>query len=87
MNSLFSYKVAGLRRFKETEQIDYEELQKIAEEHRPKLLVCGASAYSRIINFERIGQIARSVGARMFADTLTLPTNCCRVSSVAGAAR
>src|ERR671929_147565 len=53
---------------KETEQIDYDELQKIAEEHRPKLLVCGASAYPRIIDFERIGQIARSVGARMFAD-------------------
>jgi glycine hydroxymethyltransferase len=43
-------------------------LQRIAEEHRPKLLVCGASAYPRTIDFERIGQIARSVGARMFAD-------------------
>src|ERR671929_45053 len=53
---------------KETEQIDYDELQKIAEEHRPKLLVCGASAYPRTIDFERIGRIARSVGARMFAD-------------------
>src|SRR5918995_310036 len=63
-----SYKVADYGVSKETEQIDYDELQKIAEEHRPKLLVCGASAYSRIIDFERIGQIARSVGARMFAD-------------------
>ena len=43
-------------------------LQRIAEEHKPKLLVCGASAYPRIIDFERIGEIARSVGARMFAD-------------------
>jgi glycine hydroxymethyltransferase len=63
-----SYKVAGYGVSKETEQIDYDELQKLAEEHKPKLLVCGASAYPRIIDFERIGQIARSVGARMFAD-------------------
>jgi glycine hydroxymethyltransferase len=63
-----SYKVADYGVSKETEQIDYDQLQKIAEEHRPKLLVCGASAYPRIIDFERIGQIARSVGARMFAD-------------------
>ena len=63
-----SYKVADYGVSKETEQIDYDELQKIAEQHRPKLLVCGASAYPRTIDFERIGQIARSVGARMFAD-------------------
>jgi glycine hydroxymethyltransferase len=63
-----SYKVAGYGVSKETEQIDYDELQKLAEEQKPKLLVCGASAYPRIIDFERIGQIARSVGARMFAD-------------------
>jgi len=64
----FSYKVADYGVSKDSEQIDYDELQKIAEEHRPKLLVCGASAYPRTINFERIGQIAKSVGARMFAD-------------------
>jgi len=63
-----SYKVADYGVSRETEQIDYDELQKIAEEHRPKLLVCGASAYPRTIDFERIGQIAQSVGARMFAD-------------------
>jgi glycine hydroxymethyltransferase len=63
-----SYKVADYGVSKETEQIDYDELQRIAEEHRPKLLVCGASAYPRIIDFKRIGEIARSVGARMFAD-------------------
>jgi glycine hydroxymethyltransferase len=63
-----SYKVADYGVSKETEQIDYDELQRIAEEHRPKLLVCGASAYPRTIDFERIGQISRSVGARMFAD-------------------
>lgn len=63
-----SYKVADYGVSQETEQIDYDELQKLAEEHRPKLLVCGASAYPRTIDFARIGEIARSVGARMFAD-------------------
>jgi glycine hydroxymethyltransferase len=63
-----SYKVADYGVSRETERIDYDELQRIAEEHRPKLIVCGASAYPRTIDFERIGQIARSVGARMFAD-------------------
>ncbi|MDX6696478.1 MAG: glycine hydroxymethyltransferase [Blastocatellia bacterium] len=63
-----SYKVADYGVSRETEQIDYDELQRIAEEHKPKLIVCGASAYPRTINFERIGEIAKSVGARMFAD-------------------
>lgn len=64
----FSYKVAAYGVSRETEQIDYDELQHIAEEHKPKLIVCGASAYPRTIDFERIGDIARSIGARMFAD-------------------
>ncbi len=63
-----SYKVADYGVSRETEQIDYDELQRLAEQHRPKLLVCGASAYPRIIDFERISAIAKSVGARMFAD-------------------
>lgn len=63
-----SYKVADYGVSRETEQIDYDQLQRIAEEHKPKLIICGASAYPRTINFERIGEIARSVGARMFAD-------------------
>ena len=63
-----SYKVADYGVSRETETIDYDELQRIAEHERPKLIVCGASAYPRIIDFERIGEIARSVGARMFAD-------------------
>src|SRR5713226_3377278 len=63
-----SYKVADYGVSRETEMIDYDELQRIAERERPKLIVCGASAYPRIIDFERIGEIARSVGARMFAD-------------------
>jgi glycine hydroxymethyltransferase len=63
-----SYKVADYGVSRETEQIDYDELQRIAEEHKPKLIICGASAYPRIIDFERIGEIAKSVGARLFAD-------------------
>jgi glycine hydroxymethyltransferase len=63
-----SYKVADYGVSRETEQIDYDELQRIAEEHKPKLIVCGASAYPRIIDFKRIGEIARGIGARVFAD-------------------
>src|SRR6266478_5906627 len=63
-----SYKVFDYGVSRETETIDYDELQRIAEEHKPKLIVCGASAYPRIIDFKRIGEIAQSVGARMFAD-------------------
>lgn len=63
-----SYRVSDYGVSRETETIDYDELQKIAEVQKPRLIVCGASAYPRIIDFERIGAIARSVGARMFAD-------------------
>ena len=52
----------------ENEQIDYDELQKKAEENKPKMIVCGASAYPRIIDFARIAEIAKSVGAMVFAD-------------------
>jgi len=63
-----NYTVSDYGVNRETETIDYDELQKIAEEKRPKLLICGASAYPRIIDFERIGEIARSVGAKVMAD-------------------
>src|SRR5438105_6500811 len=63
-----SYKVADYGVSRETETIDYDELQRLAEEHKPKLIVCGASAYPRIIDFKRIGEITQSIGARMFAD-------------------
>lgn len=52
----------------ETERINYETLEKIAQEERPDLILCGASAYPRNIDFERIGNIARSVGAISMAD-------------------
>lgn len=63
-----NYKVADYGVNKETETIDYDELRKIAEETRPKLLICGASAYARTIDFQKIGEIAKSIGARMMAD-------------------
>jgi glycine hydroxymethyltransferase len=52
----------------ETELIDYDAVQKIAEECRPRMLVVGASAYSRIIDFERFKHIADSVGAYVLVD-------------------
>ncbi len=63
-----SYKVADYGVSRETEQIDYDELQRLAEQHRPKLIICGASAYPRTIDFARIGEIASAVGARVIAD-------------------
>ena len=48
--------------------IDYEELAAVAQREKPKMITVGASAYSRIIDFARMGEIARSVGAYLFAD-------------------
>jgi len=56
----------GLSR--ETERLDYDEIERLALEHRPKLIVAGASAYSRIIDFKRFGEIANLVGARLMVD-------------------
>ena len=53
---------------KETERINYDELERLAKEHQPKLIVGGASAYSRVIDFERMAQIAKSVGAYLMID-------------------
>jgi len=52
----------------ETHEIDYEQVEKLALEHKPKLIVAGASAYSRIIDFERFATIAKSAGAYFMAD-------------------
>ncbi|PYT06689.1 MAG: serine hydroxymethyltransferase [Acidobacteria bacterium] len=53
---------------KDDERIDYDALEAAAREHRPKMIVAGASAYPRTIDFERIGRIAREVGAVVMAD-------------------
>jgi glycine hydroxymethyltransferase len=51
-----------------THRINYDEVAELAAKHRPKMIVAGASAYSRIIDFERFGQIAREVGAMLMVD-------------------
>ena len=50
------------------ERIDYDQLAELARQHRPKMITVGASAYPRIIDFERMGKIAREVGAYLLAD-------------------
>lgn len=52
----------------QTEQLDYDAIEKLAFEHKPKLIITGASAYSRIIDFERFSKIAKNVGALLMAD-------------------
>ncbi len=52
----------------ETETIDYDQVLELAKEHKPKLLICGYSAYSQIINFEKFRAIADEVGAYLLAD-------------------
>ena len=56
----------GVRR--EDELIDYDQLRKMAQEHRPRMITVGASAYPRIIDFKQMGEIAREVGAFLLAD-------------------
>ncbi len=63
-----NYVVSDYGVSKDTETIDYDELQKKAEENRPKMIICGASAYPRIIDFARLAEIAKSVGAMLMAD-------------------
>ncbi len=53
---------------RETERIDYQELERLALEHKPKLIVAGASAYPRIIDFERLRHIADQVEAKLMVD-------------------
>src|SRR5687767_12112197 len=53
---------------KEDERIDYEELERLAHQHTPKMIMVGASAYPRIIDFPRIAAVAKAVGAPMVVD-------------------
>src|SRR6187431_3775 len=53
---------------KDDERIDYEELERLAHEHKPKMIMVGASAYPRVIEFERIGAVGRAVGAPVVTD-------------------
>src|SRR4030081_3118796 len=62
----YKFIASGVR--KEDERIDYDEIEKLALEHKPKMIVAGASAYSRIFDFERIAKASKSVGALFFVD-------------------
>ncbi len=62
------FKVAAYGVDRSSEQIDYDEVERLALEHKPKLVVCGASAYSRVIDFARFRAIADRAGALLMAD-------------------
>jgi len=62
------YRVVHYGVSKETETIDYEEVRRLAHEHRPQLIVAGASAYPRVIDFEAFRMIADEVGAYLMVD-------------------
>jgi glycine hydroxymethyltransferase len=62
------FKVCHYGVSKETEQLDYDQIRELALQHRPKLLICGYSAYPRIIDFEKFRAIADEVGAYLLAD-------------------
>ncbi len=62
------YKVVAYGVRKDDELIDYDEVARLAEEHKPKLIIAGASAYARVIDFPRFRQIADSVGAVFLVD-------------------
>ena len=53
---------------RKTEMLNYDEIEKLALEHKPELIVVGASSYSRIVDFERLGHIADRAGAKLLAD-------------------
>jgi glycine hydroxymethyltransferase len=63
---MYKFVAYGVR--KDDERIDYDEIEKLAHEHKPKMIVAGASAYSRIIEFERIAKVAKAVEALFFVD-------------------
>ncbi len=63
-----TYKFVPYGVTKETETIDYDEVERLARENNPKMIVAGASAYSRIIDFERLAKIAQAAGAVFFVD-------------------
>ena len=67
------YKIVGYKVNPETELIDMDEVRRLAHEHQPKMIIAGASAYSRIIDFAAFRVIADEVGAILFADWRTLP--------------
>ena len=63
-----SYNFVSYKVNPRTEMLDYDEIEALAKEHKPKMIVCGASAYSRTIDFKRFRQICDKVGALLFVD-------------------
>src|SRR5262249_6596061 len=63
---MYKFVAYGVR--KDDERIDYDEIEKLAHEHKPKMIVAGASAYSRIIEFDRIAKVAKAIDALFFVD-------------------
>jgi glycine hydroxymethyltransferase len=63
---MYKFVAYGVRH--DNEQIDYDEIERLAREHKPKMIVAGASAYSRVIEFERMARAAKAVGALFFVD-------------------
>jgi glycine hydroxymethyltransferase len=62
------YKIVPYGVSKDTETIDYDEVEKLAKEHKPKMIIVGASAYPRVLDFQRFRKIADEVGAVIMAD-------------------
>jgi glycine hydroxymethyltransferase len=62
------YKIVPYGVRKDDERIDYEELERLAHEHKPKMIMVGASAYPRVIDFERIGAVGKAIGAPVVTD-------------------
>lgn len=63
---LYNFVSYGLNQ--ETELLDYDKMEALAKEHKPKMIIAGASAYPRVIDFKRVREIADSVGALMLVD-------------------
>ena len=63
-----SYNFIGYKVDEKTEMLDYDVISKLAQQHKPKMIVAGASAYSRTIDFKKFREIADSVGALLFVD-------------------
>jgi glycine hydroxymethyltransferase len=64
----FLYNVVGYGVRKDTETIDYDEVAEVADKHKPKLIVAGASAYPRILHFDKFREIADACGAKLMVD-------------------
>src|SRR6188474_1705112 len=62
------YKIVPYGVRKDDERIDYEELERLAHQHKPQMIMVGASAYPRIIDFERIGKVGKAINAKVVVD-------------------